>query len=79
MSSDRTETRDLAAAHPDIAARMAQQWDDWAATSFVDPWPNKVDGGVVNGRLEGGKAPGPGKGKRGKGKRKRAARAAAGE
>ena len=78
MSSDRTETRDLAAAHPDIAARMAKQWEDWAAKSFVDPWPRKVDGGVVKGRLESGKAPGPGKGKRGKGKRKRA-RAAAGE
>ncbi|HWV60628.1 MAG TPA: arylsulfatase, partial [Sphingopyxis sp.] len=79
MSIDRTETRDLAAAHPDIAAGMAKQWDDWAATSFVDPWPSKIDGGVVKGRLEGGKAPGPGKGKRGKGKRKRAARVAAGE
>jgi arylsulfatase len=79
MSIDRTETRDLAAAHPDIAARMAKQWDEWAAKSFVDPWPNKVDGGVVKGRLEGGKAPGPGKGKRGKGKRKRAAQAATGE
>lgn len=79
MSSDRTETRDLAAAHPDIAARMAKQWDDWATRSFVDPWPNKVDGGVVKGRLEGGKAPGPGKGKRGKGKRKHAGRSAAGE
>lgn len=80
MSIDRTETRDLAAAHPGIAARMAKQWDDWAATSFVDPWPHKVDGGVVKGRLEGGKAPGPGgKGKRGKGKRKRAAQAAAAE
>lgn len=79
MSIDRTETRDLAAAHPDIAARMAKQWDDWAATSFVDPWPRKVDGGVVKGRLEGGKAPRPGKGKRGKGKGKRAGQAAAGE
>src|SRR5690606_39779425 len=39
MSSDRTETRDLAAVHPDIAARMAKQWDYWAAKSFVDPWP----------------------------------------
>ena len=76
MSTDRTETRDLAAAHPDIAARMTQQWNDWAAKSFVDPWPNKVDGGVIKGRLEGGKA--PGKGKHGKGKRKRAAQAAAG-
>lgn len=79
MSVDRTETRDLAAAHPDIAARMAKQWDVWAASSFVDPWPKKIDGGVVKGRLEGGKAPGPGKGKRGKGKRQRAAQAAAGE
>ena len=79
MSADRTETRDLAAVHPEIASRMAKQWDDWAAASFVDPWPNKVDGGVVKGRLEGGKAPGPGKGKRGKGKRKRAAQAAAEE
>ena len=55
---------------------MTQQWNDWAAKSFVDPWPNKVDGGVIKGRLEGGKA--PGKGKHGKGKRKRAAQAAAG-
>ena len=77
MSADRTETRDLAAAHPVIVARMAKQWDDWASTSFVDPWPNKIDGGVVKGRLEGGKAPGPGK--LGKRKRKRARQAAAGE
>lgn len=80
MNTDRTETRDLAATHPDITARMAKQWQDWAANSFVDPWTQKVDGGVVKGRLEGGAGPGAGKGKRAKGKRKRAAaQAAAGE
>lgn len=76
MNADRTETRDLAAKHPEIAVRMAKQWQDWAASSFVDPWTQKVDGGVVKGSLEGGAAPGPGKGKRAKGKRKRAAQAA---
>ena len=55
MDSDRTETRNLATAHPDIATRMAQQWDQWAARSFVDTWPNKIDGGVFTGTLEGGK------------------------
>lgn len=79
MSVDRTETRDLAAAHPDIVNRLAKQWDDWAARSFVDPWPNRIDGGVVTGRLEGGAVPGAGKAKRAKGKRKRAAQAAGAE
>ena len=73
MSIDPTETRDRAAMHPDIVRRMAKQWDEWAARSFVDPWTKKVDGGVVKGSLEGGVAAGPGKGKRAKGKRKRAA------
>jgi len=57
MDTDRTETRNVAAANPDIAARMAGQWTDWAAKSFVDPWPRKVTGGVVTGTLEGGTRP----------------------
>ncbi|AJA07306.1 sulfatase [Sphingopyxis fribergensis] len=72
MDADRTETRDFAAAHPDIIARMAKQWDDWAARSFVDRWPNRVNGGVITGTLEGGQPPQAKKkpGKRGKSKRK---------
>ncbi|WP_439569585.1 arylsulfatase [Sphingopyxis sp.] len=58
MEVDRTELRDVAAAHPDIAAGLANQWDAWAASSFVAPWPNKVEGGVINGALEGGKPQG---------------------
>lgn len=30
LASDRTETRDLAARHPAIAARLAGEWQDWA-------------------------------------------------
>jgi arylsulfatase A-like enzyme len=54
MTVDRSETANVAAAHPDIVARMGGQWEDWAAHSFVDRWPSKNPGGVVTGRLEGG-------------------------
>lgn len=54
IDTDRSETRDLAAQHPDLVKRMAAQWEAWAARSFVDRWPEKVPGGVVPGRLAGG-------------------------
>ena len=78
MEADRTETRNLAAANPDITARLAKQWEDWAARSFVDRWPNKINGGVVTGRLEGGKPPRAGEGGR-RGRRGRRAQAAEAE
>jgi arylsulfatase len=38
MDRDRTEMRDLAAAHPEIVARMAAQWETWARRTNVLPW-----------------------------------------
>ncbi|MCA9059129.1 MAG: arylsulfatase [Planctomycetaceae bacterium] len=35
LSTDRTETRDLAAQHPEIVERMAAQWVDWARMTDV--------------------------------------------
>ena len=64
MAKDRSETKNLAAAHPDIVARMTKQYEDWAASSFVDVWPKREPGGVVKGKLEGGE-PGAGHGKGG--------------
>ncbi len=39
MDSDRSELYNLAAANPDIVARMAAQWNAWAERSMVFPWP----------------------------------------
>lgn len=43
MSKDRVELHDLAAARPDLVRKMARQWDEWAAASFVDPWQEAYD------------------------------------
>jgi arylsulfatase A-like enzyme len=43
MNKDRAEMHDLAAAQPDRVKRMAQQYDAWAASSFVDPWREEYD------------------------------------
>jgi arylsulfatase len=47
MEADRTESHDLAAAEPERAAKMAAQWEAWAARSFVDKWngPDHTDWG----------------------------------
>lgn len=39
LRSDRTETTDLSAKHPEITARLAKQWLDWANTVGVYPKP----------------------------------------
>jgi arylsulfatase len=66
MSADRSETKNVAKANPQIVARMSKQWDDWAARSFVDPWPQgKISGGVVPGKLDGGGRKGGGAAKEG--------------
>jgi arylsulfatase len=57
MSVDRSETSNVAGAHADIVARMARQYEDYAVRGFVDPWPQRTDGGVFKGKLEGGKPP----------------------
>lgn len=43
MAADRAEMHDLASSQPDRVRRMAQQWDDWAARSYVDTWSDDYD------------------------------------
>ncbi|MFO1414266.1 MAG: arylsulfatase [Burkholderiales bacterium] len=38
MAVDRSETRDLAATHPDVVARLERSWTEWAARVGVIPW-----------------------------------------
>ena len=42
MEADRTEQHNLASAHPEIAKKMAAQWDTWAARTNGDPWEGPV-------------------------------------
>jgi arylsulfatase A-like enzyme len=78
IEADRTEMRDVASAHPEITKRMSTEWQNWAARSFVDTWPNRIDGGVFTGVLEGGQPPRAGGGEGGR-RRNRARNAAAAE
>jgi arylsulfatase len=39
MQSDRTERHDVIKQQPDVAAKLATAWNDWASRAFVDPWP----------------------------------------
>ncbi len=41
MEKDRTETENLAAAHPDRVEAMAASWQAWAERARVLPWPWK--------------------------------------
>jgi arylsulfatase len=38
MEADRTETNDLAAAHPDIVQNLRTEWEAWARRAKVIPW-----------------------------------------
>jgi arylsulfatase len=38
MATDRTETRNLATAYPDITAQLAGIWDDWKLRTHVRTW-----------------------------------------
>jgi len=45
METDRGETHDLSAQHPDIVKKMAAQWQQWAATHRVLPlggWRDRI-------------------------------------
>jgi arylsulfatase len=44
MKTDRTELRDLAAAHPDKMKDLAAKWEAWAVRAHVKPYP-EGDGG----------------------------------
>jgi arylsulfatase A-like enzyme len=43
MSADRVEMHNLAAKHPALVRKMANQWDEWAARSYVDAWTDAYD------------------------------------
>jgi arylsulfatase len=38
IEEDRTEQNNLIGINKAVAVLLIQQWNDWAATSFVDPW-----------------------------------------
>lgn len=38
MATDRTETRDVAALHPDVVAELAARYDAWSTRCGVIPW-----------------------------------------
>ena len=38
MVTDRTETRDLALAYPDLTGQLAQSWEDWKVRTHVRTW-----------------------------------------
>jgi arylsulfatase len=38
IEADRTEQHDLASDYPDVAKKMAADWEAWSARSDVDPW-----------------------------------------
>mgnify|MGYP005842763403 CR=1 FL=1 len=47
MEADRTEMNNLAAARPDLARRLADDYDAWAGRTFAEPWegPRRTDWG----------------------------------
>lgn len=64
MMADRSEMHDLAAQQPDRVKTMAQQWETWARSANVVPWP----WGPPYGDKKPAKKPGKGPGKKPKGK-----------
>lgn len=57
IEEDRTEQHNLIGINKAVAVLLIQQWNDWAATSFVDPWtgPARNNWGEEPIRLSGGK------------------------
>ena len=43
MTTDRSETRDIAASRPDLVYSLAAQWNIWASRSFMDPWTTEIN------------------------------------
>ena len=42
IPADRTEQHNLIQDRPAVAELLIQQWNDWAATTFVDEWVGSV-------------------------------------
>ena len=49
IEADRTEQHDLSNEKPDLAKKLADEWDAWAARADVDPWtgPARNNAGAV--------------------------------
>lgn len=45
LSADRSETKNLAAEHPELAKRLANRWHEWADTHQVFPKPDRPASG----------------------------------
>ena len=43
MTGDRSETKDVAAARPEMVYRLAAQWNSWASQSYMDPWTAEIN------------------------------------
>jgi arylsulfatase len=54
IDDDRTEQQDLITKFPALSQHLIRQWEDWAASSFVDEWIGELrnDWGEEH-RLEG--------------------------
>ncbi len=52
MTTDRAETRDLAAQHPDLVRELVSQWHDWAKRVGVVPWDDVLSGYRAAGKDE---------------------------
>jgi arylsulfatase len=52
FSRDRTELNDVAAAHPDVVAALAADWQKWAVRVGVIPWEVTLDVYAERGRSE---------------------------
>ncbi len=44
LTEDRSESKDLSSAHPDIARRLEDKWRRWAERANVLPYPEQRDG-----------------------------------
>ena len=64
MDDDRTEQHNMIKERPAVAQLLIQQWEDWAATAFVDEWIGNIR------NAWGDEIRKPGEGKKGKGVKK---------
>ena len=56
IEEDRTEQHDLIGVNKAVAGLLIRQWNDWAATSFVDPWTGPARNNWGEGTESGKKA-----------------------
>ena len=52
MDTDRVESTDLAAQHPEIVQKLVAQWEAWADRVGVVPWDDVLAGYRADGKDE---------------------------